>query len=73
VDRKHYYFDIAIVWAKDELGNVRGIIVDTAYTTNYNSTLIEDKWSFRTSKTGELIFSESKIPKSQILSKTKSI
>ena len=65
--------DIAIVWAKDELGNVRGIIVDTANTTNYNSTLIEDKWSFRTSKTGELIFSESKIPKSQILSKTKSI
>jgi len=65
--------DIAIVWAKDEQHNVRGIIVETDKVTNFNSSLIEDKWSFRTSKTGELIFSESKLPKSQLLPKTKTI
>ena len=65
--------DIAIVWAKDEHDNVRGIIVETDKVTNFNSSLIEDKWSFRTSKTGELIFSESKLPKSQLLPKTKTI
>ena len=65
--------DIAIVWAKDEKSNVRGIIVETDKISNFNSSLIEDKWSFRASKTGELIFSESEISKSQILPKNNSI
>tara|TARA_B100000809_G_scaffold239904_1_gene261779 strand:+ start:1198 stop:2358 length:1161 start_codon:yes stop_codon:yes gene_type:complete len=65
--------DIAIVWAKDENNDVRGIIVETDSVTNFNSSLIENKWSFRTSKTGELIFSESELPKSQILPKSKTI
>ncbi|MCH2193241.1 acyl-CoA dehydrogenase family protein [Kordia sp.] len=65
--------DIAIVSAKDEKSNVRGIIVETDKISNFNSSLIEDKWSFRASKTGELIFSESEISKSQILPKNNSI
>jgi len=65
--------NIAIVWAKDKYGNVRGVIVETDKVTNFNSSLIEDKWSFRTSKTGELIFSESILPKSQLLPKSKNI
>lgn len=65
--------DIAIVWAKDEHHAVRGIIVETKDITNFNSSLIEDKWSFRTSKTGELIFSESQLSKSQLLPKSKHI
>jgi len=65
--------DIAIVWAKDEKSNVRGIIVETDKISNFNSSLIEDKWAFRASKTGELIFSESEISKSQILPKNNSI
>ncbi len=65
--------DIALVWAKDEKDNVRGIIVETDTVSNFSTSLIGDKWSFRTSKTGELIFSESKIPASQLLEKTTSI
>ena len=65
--------DIAVVWAKDEKNNVRGIIVETDKVSNFSSSAIANKWSFRTSKTGELIFYDSEIPSSQLLEKTSSI
>ncbi len=48
--------DVAIVWMKDELGAVRGVIVDRHKITNYNSTTFRDKWSFRASKQGNSFF-----------------
>lgn len=65
--------DVAIVWMKDELGAVRGVIVDRHKITNYNSTTFRDKWSFRASKTGELIFSNSTLPRGQVLQNSSSI
>ena len=65
--------DIAIVWMKDEHGDVKGVIVDRHKITNYNSTTFRDKWSFRASKTGELIFSNSTLPRKQVLEKSSSI
>ncbi len=65
--------DIAIVWVKDESLNVRGVIIDKNKITNFDTNSFKDKWSFRASKTGELIFSNSSTLKSQILPKTTSI
>ncbi|MBG15410.1 MAG: acyl-CoA dehydrogenase [Crocinitomicaceae bacterium] len=65
--------DIAIIWVKDENGNVRGIIIETKNITNYTTTTINNKWSFRSSKTGELVFSNSVTSKKQVLEKSSSI
>jgi|TARA_B100000768_G_scaffold167994_1_gene172509 glutaryl-CoA dehydrogenase len=65
--------DIAIAWMKDESGNVKGVIVDRYKITNFNATTFQDKWSFRASKTGELVFSNSVLPKGQVLQNSKSI
>ena len=65
--------DIAIVWAKNEQNKVQGIIVETANITNFTTAKIENKWSFRASNTGELIFDNSKLNKGQLLEKSASI
>jgi glutaryl-CoA dehydrogenase len=65
--------DIAIIWIKDEFGDVRGVIVETKNITNFTTTTLKDKWSFRSSKTGELVFSSSVTSKEQLLVKSTSI
>lgn len=65
--------DIAIVWAKNEQNKVQGIIVETANITNFISAKIDNKWSFRASNTGELIFDNSELNKVQLLEKSASI
>ncbi|MGD1945760.1 MAG: acyl-CoA dehydrogenase family protein [Croceivirga sp.] len=59
--------DVAIVWAKSESGAVKGILVDASKTTNFTTSTIHDKWSFRASSTGELIFSDAELPKDLLL------
>ena len=46
--------DISIVWAKNSNDKVQAIVVETKNITNFKSTLIEGKMSFRSSHTGEL-------------------
>lgn len=65
--------DIAIVWAKNEAGKVQGIIIETDKIDGFTTAKIPDKWSFRASITGELIFSDSEMPLTQILEKSTSI
>jgi alkylation response protein AidB-like acyl-CoA dehydrogenase len=65
--------DIAIVWAKGPLGKIQGLIVETDSVTNFTTTVIKEKWSFRASKTGELVFSDSVISKDQLLANSTSI
>lgn len=65
--------DISIVWAKNSNDKVQAIVVETKNTTNFKSTLIEGKMSFRSSHTGELFFDSSIVSKDQLLEKTKSI
>ncbi|MDB5242133.1 MAG: acyl-CoA dehydrogenase [Spirosoma sp.] len=58
--------NIAIVWAKNEQGKIRGLIVERGlegFTTN----VIENKWSLRASTTGELIFQDVHVPKENLL------
>lgn len=58
--------DIAVVWAKNEAGKVRGVIVERGMD-GFTSPETTDKWSLRASKTGELVFDNVKIPKENLL------
>jgi glutaryl-CoA dehydrogenase len=58
--------DVAVVWAKDEEGVIRGLIVDMD-TPGVSAPEIHGKLSLRASITGELVFHDARIPKSQLL------
>ena len=58
--------DIAVVWAKDETGRVRGLIVEKG-TPGFQAPEIHGKWSLRASITGELVFEDVRVPKNNIL------
>ena len=62
--------DIAVVWAKDEEGKIRGVIVERGMK-GLSTPKISGKWSFRASVTGELIFEDVKVPKKNILPEVK--
>ncbi len=57
--------DIAVVWAKDEAGIVRGLIVERGME-GFTTPEIHGKWSLRASCTGELVFDNVKVPKENI-------
>ena len=64
--------DLAVVWAKDEEGKVRGMIVE-AGTPGFSAPEIHGKWSLRASITGELVFEDVKVPKSQVFPEIKGL
>lgn len=66
------YADIAVVWAKDEEGIVRGVIVEKGME-GFSAPEIHNKWSLRASITGELVFDNVRIPKSNILPNIKGL
>lgn len=53
--------DIAVVWAKDETGNVLGFLVEKG-TPGFTTQEMKGKFSLRASDTGELIFSDCAVP-----------
>ncbi|MCO5935141.1 acyl-CoA dehydrogenase family protein [Mucilaginibacter sp. RB4R14] len=60
------FADIAIVWAKDEAGKIRGLIAERGME-GFTTPETHNKWSLRASATGELVFDNVKIPKENIL------
>lgn len=60
------FADIAVVWAKNELGEIKGIIVERGMA-GFSTPEIHGKWSLRASATGELLFEDVKVPKENIL------
>ncbi len=60
------FADIAVVWAKDEAGDIRGIIVERGMK-GFTTPEIHGKWSLRASATGELVFEDVIVPKENIL------
>ena len=60
------FADIAIVWAKNESGRIKGLIVERGMD-GFTTPETKNKWSLRASSTGELVFDNVKIPKSNIL------
>jgi len=64
--------DIAVVWAKDEEGIVRGMIVEKGMK-GFTAPETHGKWSLRASVTGELVFDNVKIPKENIFPNVKGL
>lgn len=60
------FADIAVVWAKDESGKIRGVIVERGME-GFTTPETHNKWSLRASATGELVFDNVKVPKENIL------
>jgi len=60
------YAHVAVVWAKDEAGIVRGLIVERGME-GFSTPTTHGKWSLRASATGELVFDNVKVPKENIL------
>ncbi|NNE29120.1 MAG: acyl-CoA dehydrogenase, partial [Saprospiraceae bacterium] len=58
--------DIAVVWAKNEDGKIQGLIVEKDMP-GFTAPEIHGKWSLRASITGELVFEDVRVPKSNIL------
>ncbi len=64
--------DIAVVWAKDEEGVIRGLIVEKDMP-GFSAPEIHGKWSLRASITGELVFEDVRVPKENILPNVKGL
>lgn len=59
------FADIAVVWAKDDAGKIRGLIAERGME-GFTTPTTHNKWSLRASATGELVFDNVKIPKENI-------
>jgi len=60
------YSQVAVVWAKDEQGEVRGLVLERGMK-GFTTPTTHGKWSLRASATGELVFDNVKVPKENIL------
>jgi glutaryl-CoA dehydrogenase len=60
------FSDIAVVWAKNEAGRIKGVIVERGMD-GFTTPETHNKWSLRASATGELVFDNVKVPKENIL------
>lgn len=59
---------VAVVWAKDPEGRIKGLIVEKGMP-GFTAPEIHNKWSLRASITGELVFDNVKVPKENLLPK----
>lgn len=66
------YAQVAVVWAKDDEGEIRGLIVERGMK-GFTAPTTHGKWSLRASATGELVFDNVKVPKENILPKVKGL
>jgi len=60
------FADIAVVWAKDETGRIKGLVVERGME-GFETPEMHGKHSLRASATGELIFTNVKVPKENLL------
>ncbi|MGB1204390.1 MAG: acyl-CoA dehydrogenase family protein [Chitinophagales bacterium] len=66
------FADIAVVWAKDDEGIIRGVIVERGME-GFSTPSTHGKWSLRASATGELVFDNVKVPKENLLPNAKGL
>lgn len=64
------FAQVAVVWARDEEGVVRGLILERGME-GFSTPTTHNKWSLRASATGELVFDNVKVPKENILPNVK--
>ena len=66
------FAQVAVVWAKNEAGEIKGIIVERGME-GFSTPTTHGKWSLRASATGELVFDNVKVPKENILPNVKGL
>lgn len=66
------FAQLAVVWAKDPEGDIRGIIVERDMP-GFSTPETHNKWSLRASATGELVFDNVRVPKANILPNVKGL
>ena len=66
------YSHVAVVWAKDEHEEIRGLILERGMK-GFSTPTTHGKWSLRASATGELVFDHVKVPKENILPNVKGL
>jgi len=59
------FAQVAVVWAKDEQGDIRGLVVERGME-GFTTPVTHGKWSLRASATGELVFDNVKVPKTNL-------
>jgi len=64
--------DVGVVWAKDEKGVVRGLIIEKGMK-GLSAPETKNKWSLRASITGEFVFDNVKVPKENLLPNVKGL
>ena len=64
--------DVAVVWAKDDEGDVRGFLVETDLP-GVSTPRIMDKWSLRAAITAEVVLDEVRVPASAMLPNVKGL
>ena len=60
------FADIAVVWAKDPEGVIRGLIVERGME-GFSTPEIHRKWSLRASATGEIVLDRVRVPRENLL------
>lgn len=63
------FAEVAVVWAKDEQGKIKGLIVERGME-GFTTPETHGKWSLRASATGELVFDNVKVPKENLFPNT---
>jgi glutaryl-CoA dehydrogenase len=66
------FSQVAVVWAKDEAGDIRGLILERGME-GFSTPETHGKWSLRASATGELVFDNVKVPKANIFPTVKGL
>ena len=66
------FSQVAVVWAKNEAGEVHGLIVERGME-GFSTPTTHGKWSLRASATGELVFDNVKVPKENIFPNVKGL
>ncbi|MEO8110112.1 MAG: acyl-CoA dehydrogenase family protein [Ginsengibacter sp.] len=66
------FSQVAVVWAKNDEGEIQGLIVERGME-GFTTPTTHGKWSLRASSTGELVFDNVKVPKENILPNIKGL
>src|SRR4249919_2522882 len=66
------FSQVAVVWAKNEAGEIQGLIVERGME-GFSTPTTHGKWSLRASATGELVFDNVKVPKENIFPNVKGL
>ncbi len=64
--------DIAVIWAKDDAGDIRGFVVERG-GKGFSTPEIKGKMSLRASITGEIVLDDVEVPEAALLPKAKGL